>query len=151
MLDPRFKSLHFVSFFIGCEEVNIVKEYDRVPLYPMLLKCYYYLHPMTKSEVECANHREDAKSDLDILKQTPNTGESATELVTKEMLIFRCYQVDSKEMKCLLEWWAKHEIMFITIDFLAQEILRIVGSQIETKRIIFSLAGIFTNLRRSRL
>jgi hypothetical protein len=115
MLNPRFKSLHFVSFFIGCEEVNIVKEYDRLSLYPMLLKCYYYLHPMAKSEVECANHTKDAKFDLDILKQTPNISESTTD--TKEMLIFRCYQVDSKELKCLLEWWAKHETMFITLIF----------------------------------
>jgi hypothetical protein len=30
MLDPRFKSLHLIFSFIGCEEgVNIVEEYDR--------------------------------------------------------------------------------------------------------------------------
>jgi hypothetical protein len=36
--------------------------------------------------------------------------------------------------------------MFHTIDFFARQILGIVGSQIETK-MIFSLAGIFTNLK----
>jgi hypothetical protein len=113
-----------VSFFIGHEKVNIVKEYDRRSLYPMFLKCYHYLHPVAKLGVECANHIKNTKSDLDIFKQTPNTSESTTELVTKKML-------------CLLEWWAKHETMFITIDFLAQDILRIIGSQIETKRILF--------------
>jgi hypothetical protein len=113
-----------MSFFIGHEEVNIVKEYDRQSLYPMLLKCYHYLHPMAKLEVECPNHTKDAKSDLDILKQTPNTSESTTKLV-------------SKKIKCLLQWWAKHETMFIIVDFLAQEILRIVVSQIETKKIFF--------------
>jgi hypothetical protein len=40
--------------------------------------------------------------------------------------------------------------MFPTIGFLAYQILGIIGSQIETKR-IFSLASILTNLRRYRL
>jgi hypothetical protein len=39
--------------------------------------------------------------------------------------------------------------MFPTIGFLAGQILGVVGSQIETKR-IFSLVGIRTNLRRCR-
>jgi hypothetical protein len=44
----------------------------------------------------------------------------------------------------------KHETMFLTIGVLACQILGIVGSQIETKR-IFSLVGILTNLRRCHL
>ncbi len=58
--------------------------------------------------------------------------------------------MDPKEIKCPLQRWQKHESMFPIVGFLAQQILRIVGSQIETER-IFSLAGIFTNLRRCRL
>jgi hypothetical protein len=47
MLDPRFKSLHLVSLFVGQEEgVSIMDEYDRKILYPMLSKCYHHLHPM---------------------------------------------------------------------------------------------------------
>jgi hypothetical protein len=56
--------------------------------------------------------------------------------------------VDAKKIKCPLEyWWRKHESMFPTIGFLTREILRIVGFQIEIKRIV-SLVGIFINLRR---
>jgi hypothetical protein len=40
--------------------------------------------------------------------------------------------------------------MFQIVGFLAKQILGIVNSQIETKR-IFSLFGILTNLRRSHL
>jgi hypothetical protein len=40
--------------------------------------------------------------------------------------------------------------MFLTIGFFVQQILEIVGSQIETKR-IFSLAEIIVNLRKCRL
>jgi hypothetical protein len=48
MLDPRFKTLRFVSFFIGCEKVNIVKEYDRRSFYPMLFKMLSLFTPNGK-------------------------------------------------------------------------------------------------------
>jgi hypothetical protein len=39
ILDPRLKSLRLVSSFIGRKQsVAIVEEYDKKPLYPMLLK-----------------------------------------------------------------------------------------------------------------
>ncbi len=50
-------------------------------------------------------------------------------------------------MKCPFEWWGKHEAMFSIIGFLAHQIFRIIGSQIEIER-IFSLANILTNLMR---
>jgi hypothetical protein len=44
-----------------------------------------------------------------------------------------------------------HETMFPIVHFLAKHILGIVGTfQIETER-IFSLAGIFTNLKKCHL
>ncbi len=52
------------SFICHEEGVSIVEEYNKWSLYPTLLKCYHYLHPMAKSEVECANQIRDAKSDL---------------------------------------------------------------------------------------
>ncbi len=110
MLDFKFRNLHIISSFIGYEEkVNIVEEYDRRSLYLMLLNCYHYLHPMTEFEVGCANQIANASSNLDILKQTPSTNELATKLVTKELLIFKCYQVDLKEIKCSLQWWGKQK------------------------------------------
>jgi hypothetical protein len=38
--------------------------------------------------------------------------------------------VDAKYIKCLLEWWKKHEIMFSIIGFLAKHTLEIVKFQI---------------------
>jgi hypothetical protein len=49
-------------------------------------------------------------------EQPLNTSELAIELITREMLIFRCYQVDSKEFKCSGQ---KHETMFSIVNFLA--------------------------------
>ncbi len=93
------KSLHLVFSFNGCEEgVNIIEQYDRQSLYPMPLKCYYYLFLMEKSKVECANQIKDVKFDLNFFEQNPITNEPTTKLISKEMLIFMCYQVDSKEL-----------------------------------------------------
>jgi len=45
-----------------------------------------------------------------------------------------------------LAWWKTHEVQFSHVGFVAQQILGIVGSQIEAKR-VFSIAGICTNLQ----
>jgi hypothetical protein len=49
---------------------------------------------------------------LDIFEQTSNTNEPAEELVKKELLIFKRYQLDVKDIKCPLQWWQKHKTMF---------------------------------------
>jgi hypothetical protein len=55
---------------------------------------------MKKIEVGCADQIGNVKFNLDIFEQTPNRSESTTKLVTKKMLIFKYYQMDSKEFKC---------------------------------------------------
>jgi hypothetical protein len=70
MLDPRFKNLCIVFYFIGHEEgVNIVEEYDIRSLYPIFFKCCHYSHRMTKSKVGCAYQTIYANFDLDILNK----------------------------------------------------------------------------------
>ncbi len=54
------------------------------------------------------------------------------------MLIFMHYQVDSKEIKCSFQWWAKHEAIFPILDLLVGQILKIVGSQIEIEKNLFT-------------
>jgi hypothetical protein len=56
MLDPRYKSLHIVSSFVGKEQgVVLVKEYDRKSLYPMLVRCHEHLYLLVRSERNYAN------------------------------------------------------------------------------------------------
>jgi hypothetical protein len=51
MLDPRYKSLHIISSFVGREQgVVLVEKYDKKSLYPMLLKCHVHLHPLVRSK-----------------------------------------------------------------------------------------------------
>jgi hypothetical protein len=67
MLDPIFKSFHLKISFFGCEKrVNFIEGYDGQPLYPMLLKCDHYLHPMTQSGIEHGHQIGDAKFHLNI-------------------------------------------------------------------------------------
>jgi hypothetical protein len=56
---------------------------------------------------------------LDIFEQTASTNELTKELVKMELLVFKRYQLDIKDIKCPLQWWQKHEAMFSTIGFFA--------------------------------
>jgi hypothetical protein len=98
----------------------------------MILKCYHHLHPVENYDVESIEHKSYEENNLDFFEMTTNTIEPVIELVNKELLIFKRFQVDPKEIKCPLQWWQKHESMFPTIGFLTQQILGIFGSQIET-------------------
>ncbi len=46
---------------------------------------------MIESEIECARKTFDEKFNLDIFEHTTNTNEPMKELVTKELLIFKCH------------------------------------------------------------
>jgi hypothetical protein len=56
------------------------------------------------------------------------TSEPTKEVVNKELLMFKRFQMVVKDIKCCLEWWAKHEFLFPIVAFLARQILDIVGS-----------------------
>ncbi len=75
-----------------------------------------------------------------------NTSELVKKLVNRELLIFRIFQMDAKEIKNPLHWSQKHESIFPIVSFFAWQILGIVGSQIKIK--YFSLTNIFMNHRR---
>jgi hypothetical protein len=115
----------------------------------MFLKCYHHLHPIIES-IECVDQIIYEDHNLDIFQQTASISEPTKELVTRELLIFRHYQVDPKDIMCCLQWWGEHEAMFPTIGLLACPILCIIQPQIEIER-IFSLVDILINLRRCHL
>jgi hypothetical protein len=97
--------LYIVSSFVGRDQgVAFVEEYDKKTLYPMLVKCHEHLCPLVKLN----------KNSLDqnIFEQIVNTSEIAKEIVKRELLIFRRYQLDVKNIKCPFQWWQKHEAMF---------------------------------------
>jgi len=100
MLESKFKNLYIVSSFIGCEEVVVImEEYDKKYPYPMLLKCYHQLHPMAKTKVDFTWQTiiEDYNY---IFEQIVNASKLVKNLFIRELLIFKCYQMDSKNIKC---------------------------------------------------
>ncbi len=105
MLDPRFKTFHLVSSFIGYEQGKaIVEEYDKKSSFPMLLKFYYHLHPLVEYERGVVDQRVEKDMSLHIFEITAITNEPPTKLVNKELLIFKHYQMDFKGIKCPLQW-----------------------------------------------
>lgn len=78
----------------------------------MFLKCYYHLHHFTEFERDVVDQRFEKDNSLDIFEMTTNTSEPLMELINKELLILKCYQVGIKDFKCPLQWWAKHETVF---------------------------------------
>jgi hypothetical protein len=121
MLDPRFKNLKLISSLIGQEQgIFIVQEYDMRSLFPMLLQCHKHLHLVV--EFDITNQNIDANN-LNIFEMTMNYNEPMKELVNKELLFFKHYHVDSKEIKSPLEWWEKKESLFLTVVFLANRFL----------------------------
>ncbi len=75
MLDLRFKSLKLNFFFI---KVAITKERDKKSLFPMFLKFYYHLHPLSKVESSIAYKIDEVPY---ILEMVFDTSELRKELV----------------------------------------------------------------------
>jgi hypothetical protein len=100
------------------------------------------LHVFIESERGIIDQRVEKDNNLNIFEMTTSTSEHATKLINRKLLIFKHYQVDVKNIMCLLQWWEKNESMFPTIGFYARQILRIVGSQIEIERIFFYLESL---------
>jgi hypothetical protein len=83
MLYLSFKSLKLTLIScIGHEQgVVITKEYDMVSLFPMFLKFYHHLHPLSKVESSFAK-KIDKNTNLDIFEMVVNTCEHVKELIS---------------------------------------------------------------------
>jgi len=71
----------------------------------MLVKCREHLHPLLKLDNNFINQdifKQDCS--LDILEQVASTNKPIKKLV-KELLIFKRYRLNVKDVKCLLWWW----------------------------------------------
>jgi hypothetical protein len=95
----------------------------------MVLRCYHILHPTAKFG-HVANMQFKEESSLDIFEMSHSSSEPTKEVVNKELMMFRRFQMDVKNIKCPLEWWVKEQSLFLIVAFLAHHILGIVGSQI---------------------
>ncbi len=74
----------------------------------------------------------------------------ALSMVKEQFTHFKIKKGIEEECKDPLAWWRAHGVHDSYVGFVACQILGIVGSQIEAKR-VFSIVGICKNLRRSQL
>jgi hypothetical protein len=92
VLDFRFKTLCLVSSVINHEQGKaIVEQYDKKSLFPMLMKCYYHLHPLVEYEGGVVDERVEEDKNFDIFEMKTSISEPTTELVNRKLLIFRRY------------------------------------------------------------
>jgi hypothetical protein len=68
----------------------------------MLLKCSYQLHPLVETKRDVVEQKVEKDRSLDIFGMIVNISEPTTELIKRELLIFKRYQVDVKDIKCPL-------------------------------------------------
>jgi hypothetical protein len=119
ILDLKFKSLCLVSSFIGCEQrVAIVEEYNEKSLYPMLLKCYHYLHLVVRSKSEFVEQTMDVDYSLDIFEMVAIISEPSKIIVKRKLLIFKRYQMNVKELFAFLDGGRNLKLCFPHLDFL---------------------------------
>jgi len=123
------KNICLVSSFIDYEDgISIVNEYDKKSLYSMLVKCYYHLHLLVDNRSAFVEELFIENCSLNIFDMNVSTSEPTKELIDRELLIFRRYQMNVKEINYPLKWWQKHESMFFVMGFHSCQILGIVGS-----------------------
>ncbi len=92
-----------MSTLIGCEQGKaIVEECDQKYLFPMILKCYFHFNPLVESERGVVDQRVEENRSLDIFEMVASTNELTTKLICRELLIFKHYQVNVKDIKCPL-------------------------------------------------
>ncbi len=71
----------------------------------MLVKCCHE-HLLVKSKTNSNDHNIfDRNCNLDVFEQIISTNEPVEELVKRELLIFKKYQLDVQDIKCPLQWW----------------------------------------------
>jgi hypothetical protein len=108
----------------------------------MLLKTHRFLLSLTIFEF-VTKRASDENFNLNMFEMTLNRSEPSKELARRKVDLFKRY-LDRKDIKCLLDWWVKHESVFSTIAYLAHQILDIVGLQIKIERIFFWLVSLQT-------
>jgi len=76
-------------------------------------------------------HPKVSNSSLYVVMDTDD--DMALSIVKEQLNHFRIKKVIEKECKDLLAWWKTHEVQLFYVEFVAPQILGIVGSQIEAE------------------
>ncbi len=96
---------------------NMTKNLYFLCFWNVIIICIHWL----KSERGVVDQKVGEDMSLDNFEMTTNISKPIMELVNREFLIFKHYQMDVKDIKCPLQWWEKHENMFPMVCFCARK------------------------------
>lgn len=91
------------------------------------------------------NNSQVAKFVVDSIFDVIVSTKEANEVLLVSKLSMFCHVIVVEEVAKPLIWSNKNASRFLNVDFLAQQILSILGSHIKTKRILL-VGGLFTSL-----
>jgi hypothetical protein len=117
----------------------------------MLFKCNDHLHPLVEYERGVVDQRIEEDNNLHIFKKIANTIGPSMKVINRELLILSTIKWMSKTSNVHFNRGKNMRICFLQLVFWAKQILGLHRSQIEIKKIIFSLIGILVNFRRCHL
>ncbi len=133
MFDPFYKSMQSIIELLGREAAkNVVTEYDRKVMIPLLIKVNMLLNPTgDNTTIEIADFFANSLFD------SPTSAEEVSDvLLVSEFSIFCHVVVLEEEVAKPLTWWKDQANKFPNAAFLARQILGILDSQIETENFL---------------
>jgi hypothetical protein len=82
----------------------------------MLVKSYNHLHFVE----DVASSFVNKDWGLSIFQMNSNNAKTTKEILTKELLDIKRFHVDVTDIKNLIEWWGKHESIFLALGLLVK-------------------------------
>jgi hypothetical protein len=152
MLNPCCKGLGLglVIQYVGKERAfQSPGEYDRAILFPLLVCAYKFLNPTNVSE-RIPNFALESSQSSSLYDFMEIDEDMALLVVMEQLTHLKMKKIIEEECKDPLAWWRAHEVHYSYVGFVVQQILGIVGFQIDVKR-VFNIASICTNVQRFRL
>jgi hypothetical protein len=87
------------------------------------------LHPLIDNGSAYVKEKVIEDCNMDNFEMIAKTNEPIKELINRELLISKRYQVDEKEIKCPLQMVEKNEFVFLTFGFPTCQKISIAGSK----------------------
>lgn len=125
----------------------MVVEYDSKTLLPLLVVTFQFLNLNSNGLTKVAPIDGDENS---IFGAVISNEVILHGFLRNKLNLFCHLHVKLEDSMLPLTWWKIHETQFPNVSFVAQQILGILGSSIETER-TFSIVGVLFSLQCCRL
>jgi hypothetical protein len=132
MFDPCFKNMDCIMDHIGVKQIILlVQQYDDFFLLPSLNNNVGYINPNQATTPLAPTPPQPPSNGLCGLVASSQEGFEG--FIKIKLFVFHKFHVENANGLDPLKWWGCNQFKFPNVGFLAQHILRILGSQIKTK------------------